>query len=283
MSLRSFLRGCGVEWGTRDLSAALQKLSRVVVRETGDLLERIQLGILNEQLEEAGERKFADKTLELVAVAGARLSAALAPSVTQQTLGVHGRNELHEELPHTVKQTVVQQDVRQYTLESPETSHDLECAICFEPVLQATKLPCACKVDYCMQCWDRAMARSFQKCNLSRCPTCRSPVRVDYEFSQDCLVFSKELDAPQGDDSEDGQQEAMDYFDRTLERLTEQVRPKQVLLLRQHGEPAESNLKCPLQRYVLELAMSLLLHRDALALTKHVMSQGASVVVHFAA
>merc|ERR1740139_607484 len=67
-----------------------------------------------------------------------------------------------------------------------------ECAICFEPVSQYTVLPCSCKVSYCLRCWDRALAESFNSCGEARCPTCRAPVCVDFDPDQSRLVFTRD-------------------------------------------------------------------------------------------
>ena len=72
----------------------------------------------------------------------------------------------------------------------------IECVICFDSIAQAEPLPCRCTVPYCMKCWDRSLAQSFNACGQARCPTCRSPVRVDFDAEANDgrgrLVFSKE-------------------------------------------------------------------------------------------
>jgi len=110
-----------------------------------------------------------------------------------------------------------------------------DCAICFEPVKCLTKLPCACKVHYCIRCWDRAMAESFRKSGLARCPTCRCAVRVDFDASKSLLTFAREAENPQQVDRNSGGTMQEGYFERTLERLARQVRPAQVQLLRSYG------------------------------------------------
>jgi len=96
-----------------------------------------------------------------------------------------------------------------------------QCAICFEVVSQGIELPCSCKVDYCLRCWDRALAKSFNACAKPRCPTCRTPVRVDFDAQTGSLIF-----APEGDD-EDAEQ--------TRRRIAAQMRPVQVQLLQEFG------------------------------------------------
>mmetsp|Transcript_45289 Transcript_45289/g.144319 ORF Transcript_45289/g.144319 Transcript_45289/m.144319 type:complete len:235 (+) Transcript_45289:41-745(+) len=95
------------------------------------------------------------------------------------------------------------------------------CAICYEAVGEGIDLPCSCKVDYCLQCWDKALAKSFNACAKARCPTCRTPIRVDFDGQAGRLAFSAE-----GDD-EDAEQ--------TRRRIAEQMRPVQERLLRDYG------------------------------------------------
>eukprot|EP00930_Biecheleria_cincta_P104189 TRINITY_DN96380_c0_g1_i1.p1 TRINITY_DN96380_c0_g1~~TRINITY_DN96380_c0_g1_i1.p1 ORF type:complete len:347 (+),score=64.76 TRINITY_DN96380_c0_g1_i1:24-1043(+) len=76
---------------------------------------------------------------------------------------------------------------------------EVECAICYETITEPTALPCACNVSYCPRCWDRSLASSFNSGDRARCPTCRSPVRVDFDSNTCRLVFSRESDdAPPG-------------------------------------------------------------------------------------
>ena len=58
----------------------------------------------------------------------------------------------------------------------------IECAICFETLAgdDQLPLPCQCRVPYCLKCWDRALAAAFNDVGEARCPTCRTPVRVDF-------------------------------------------------------------------------------------------------------
>mmetsp|Transcript_132921 Transcript_132921/g.230989 ORF Transcript_132921/g.230989 Transcript_132921/m.230989 type:complete len:302 (+) Transcript_132921:48-953(+) len=113
---------------------------------------------------------------------------------------------------------------------------DRECAICFEAVAEATVLPCACNVDYCARCWDRALAQSFNSCGHARCPTCRGPVCVDYDSEKCGLVFSPEAKSPsidsEGDKAGADKQAAMC---ETMQKLREQALPTQLKHLRDYG------------------------------------------------
>ena len=78
-----------------------------------------------------------------------------------------------------------------------------ECAICFDSIGEdAIPLPCSCRVPYCLACWDRSLAVSFNDTGHARCPTCRTPVRVDFDpeaaGGRGRLVFTRE-DGDQGD------------------------------------------------------------------------------------
>lgn len=57
-------------------------------------------------------------------------------------------------------------------------------------------LPCNCRIAYCAVCWDRSLAQSFNRCGQARCPTCVTPVRVDFDASGAAgagkLVFSRD-------------------------------------------------------------------------------------------
>ncbi|CAE8595194.1 unnamed protein product [Polarella glacialis] len=124
-----------------------------------------------------------------------------------------------------------------------------ECAICFDAITQLAKLPCSCKVAYCMMCWDQALAQSYNACWQSRCPTCRIPVRVDYDAETGCLVFSREVPRDEQADEEDAGLEGepirrnrmrrmMTSHSTALEdrrRISAQTRPAQLRLLREFG------------------------------------------------
>mmetsp|Transcript_108693 Transcript_108693/g.307403 ORF Transcript_108693/g.307403 Transcript_108693/m.307403 type:complete len:251 (+) Transcript_108693:77-829(+) len=96
-----------------------------------------------------------------------------------------------------------------------------QCAICYEAVAQGIELPCNCKVDYCMQCWDKALAKSFNACAQARCPTCRTPVRVDFCPDTGCPTFTPEYT------EEDA--------DSLRRRICEQMKPFQVRILQEFG------------------------------------------------
>lgn len=105
-----------------------------------------------------------------------------------------------------------------------DSKGDIECAICFDDVAQQVELPCRCNVSYCHRCWDRAMAQSFNSNGRSRCPTCRSPVRVDFDAERGMLLFSHEHEHLRGDREE------------ITERLAQQASPLQARILREYGE-----------------------------------------------
>lgn len=147
------------------------------------------------------------------------------------------------------------------TSESPGQgtgSTALECAICFEPISDLTALPCSCKVSYCPRCWDRALAQSFNACGQGRCPTCRGPVRVDYDAERGQLHFSRETEdltygheeeclasgsqAGAGDGSSQGRvshlgkaKQIREARQKAICRLTEQALPAQVRILERYG------------------------------------------------
>jgi hypothetical protein len=104
-----------------------------------------------------------------------------------------------------------------------------ECAICFDaiPVDDQLLLPCRCRVLYCLHCWDRALAAAFNDSGRARCPTCRSPVRVDFDpeaaSGRGRLLFSKD---------DDGHTSRGDV----VNRLAEQAAPLMARSLREYGE-----------------------------------------------
>jgi len=129
-----------------------------------------------------------------------------------------------------------------------------ECAICLDQVDDAVKLPCACRVVYCLKCWGHALAESFNGCGEARCPTCRSNVRVDFDAESCQLVFSpaQEMDDasssddnPDDDDDDDNTEDEDDQFGnvgklerrkrRARRRLIRQACPAQIKLIQQHG------------------------------------------------
>lgn len=67
------------------------------------------------------------------------------------------------------------------------------CAICFEPRV-FVQTPCACTLNYCASCWDRALAASVTTRGRAQCPSCRLAFRVDYDPDIGGLVFSKETE-----------------------------------------------------------------------------------------
>jgi hypothetical protein len=67
---------------------------------------------------------------------------------------------------------------------------DMECTICMETITTGVVLPCQCKLQYCLSCWDKALASSWSQRGQPACPSCRARVRVDFDFEKTCLVFS---------------------------------------------------------------------------------------------
>jgi hypothetical protein len=105
---------------------------------------------------------------------------------------------------------------------------DSECAICFDTVTaeEQLSLPCQCHVLYCHPCWDRALAAAFNDSGVARCPTCRTPVRVDFDpeasSGRGGLIFS----------AAGGVQEQRS---QVVSRLAEAAAPTMTRLLRQYG------------------------------------------------
>ena len=109
------------------------------------------------------------------------------------------------------------------------SGYDEECVICFDAIAERLVLPCECRVSYCLGCWDRSLAASFNSSGRARCPTCRTPVRVNFDpeaaGGRGRLVFSAENE---GDES--------DERSALVNRLAEQAAPLMTRLLRLHGE-----------------------------------------------
>eukprot|EP00746_Dinoflagellata_sp_MGD_P007663 gnl/MRDRNA2_/MRDRNA2_115218_c0_seq1.p1 gnl/MRDRNA2_/MRDRNA2_115218_c0~~gnl/MRDRNA2_/MRDRNA2_115218_c0_seq1.p1 ORF type:complete len:408 (-),score=41.62 gnl/MRDRNA2_/MRDRNA2_115218_c0_seq1:183-1406(-) len=131
------------------------------------------------------------------------------------------------------------------------------CAICFESVNRTFSLPCECKVAYCMQCWDRCLAQSLNHCGQARCPTCRTPVHVDFDAEAGCLVFAREKVRALRDD--------------ILDRIRSKARPAQIKILQRHGEA---------HRFISEIVKdphAQLCKRSIAELKKFITSTGGSV------
>jgi hypothetical protein len=92
-------------------------------------------------------------------------------------------------------------------LEVPDSEEAEDCVICFEAIAIKAVLPCDCKLTYCVGCWDRCLAQSFQRSRRARCPTCRTPVRVDFDANIGQAVFSRMPEnlpsSPRSEDSMD--------------------------------------------------------------------------------
>jgi len=115
---------------------------------------------------------------------------------------------------------------------------ELLCPVCWEPASHTPSLPCRCRVGYCSGCWDRSLAESYNACGQARCPTCRAPVRVDFDAGTGQLVFTQE--------EEKGLEEELCRLPLeqrcrvrsrvARERLIQQARPAQVDILQKYGK-----------------------------------------------
>jgi len=104
-------------------------------------------------------------------------------------------------------------------------TQDAECAICFETLESgggAVPLPCDCRIAYCARCWDRALAASMTACGRALCPSCRTPMHVDFNAAESRLCFSRVASSS----SEDNWRQ----------RLYAQAKPLQIELLQRYGE-----------------------------------------------
>jgi len=127
-----------------------------------------------------------------------------------------------------------------------------ECSICFEEldtVGGAVKLPCDCRVDYCAGCWDRALATSQATQGSACCPTCRTPMRVEYDITIRKLRFHRaplQVPASPGSESSSSSSssgmspEPTDSQDMApaedwTRQVYQQARPRQLELLRQYS------------------------------------------------
>lgn len=118
----------------------------------------------------------------------------------------------------------------------------LQCAICLDDVEQSIEIPCACNVFYCAQCWDRALAQSFNSTGEARCPTCRLAVCVDFDPERICLLFSRApvpaLREPECFGARSWN-EARQLREATkqeaVQKLRQQALPAQIRLLQSHG------------------------------------------------
>lgn len=114
----------------------------------------------------------------------------------------------------------------------------LSCAICFEDA-EAILLPCACNVTYCAQCWDHALAQSFNVSGDAMCPTCRALIGIDFDPDKLQLVFSrKEVPSLQVDDhcsvNASRRKKRVEQIE-VITKLRQQALPAQVKLLQAHG------------------------------------------------
>mmetsp|Transcript_96121 Transcript_96121/g.185369 ORF Transcript_96121/g.185369 Transcript_96121/m.185369 type:complete len:304 (-) Transcript_96121:40-951(-) len=102
-----------------------------------------------------------------------------------------------------------------------EQEEEQTCAICFEQRPFIT-VPCACKVNYCAICWDRALASSATVRGLPSCPSCRQPLKVDYNAAEGGMIVSTTL-------------ESTARAGEWRRKLYSKVRPVQIQLLRDYG------------------------------------------------
>lgn len=69
-----------------------------------------------------------------------------------------------------------------------------------------------------MRCWDKALAASLNRGDLARCPTCRGPVRVDFDADTCQLTFSRDAELP-GESGEEAAAEESMRFVEEIRRL----------------------------------------------------------------
>jgi len=108
-----------------------------------------------------------------------------------------------------------------------DSEEDAICAICFEHT-PFVALPCACKIKYCAQCWDRALATSVSVRGRAQCPTCRSAFKIEFDVDTGNLVFSPD---PEGT-------HACDW----RSQLYVKVRNVQIRLLESYGKVVSGDL-----------------------------------------
>jgi hypothetical protein len=103
------------------------------------------------------------------------------------------------------------------------------CAVCFEDLSDvggAVPLPCDCRAEYCRSCWDRALNAKFDQTKVAQCPTCRCPLRVDFDGETKNLLFNKlPFHVPDPD---------------MRLRIQAQTKPHQIGLLEQFGAVVDS-------------------------------------------
>jgi len=115
----------------------------------------------------------------------------------------------------------------------------LSCAICFEDA-EAILLPCACNVTYCAQCWDHALAQSFNVSGDAMCPTCRAPIAIEFDADKLQLVFSRKQESSLQVDvhcsvNASRQSKRSEQIE-VITKLRQQALPAQVRLLQAHGK-----------------------------------------------
>ncbi len=100
----------------------------------------------------------------------------------------------------------------------------------FTAVGGLVNLPCDRTALYCHGCWDRALNSKFDQIQAALCPSCRCPVRVDFNPETRGLTFRK---------SKSGSSSQM------RQRLQEQVKPVQIQLLEQYGQELRDGSTAP--------------------------------------
>lgn len=100
---------------------------------------------------------------------------------------------------------------------------DMFCGICFESG-PFESLPCACRVQYCHSCWDRALAMSIAVRGRAECPSCRACLTVDFDPDAGRLTFKAIADNK--------------VADNWWPRLYGKARPVQIRILQQFGADA---------------------------------------------
>jgi len=88
------------------------------------------------------------------------------------------------------------------------------CTICFDNK-PFVSLPCECKLAYCQECWNCALAASVMTRGKAQCPSCRTALSVDFDTATKGLVYSKESEGT----------------DEWMSRLHSKAKPIQIHLL----------------------------------------------------
>lgn len=113
------------------------------------------------------------------------------------------------------------------------------CSICLDSIDSPVRLPCACKVTFCPQCYDHALATKLRKRQLPVCPTCRVKIQVDVDVHIPG-VDNHPVDGKAGFDwklslLEEEEAELLGFrmYRDTTKTLQEKLRPLQEYYIRQ--------------------------------------------------